>query len=88
MIRNQDGDTVTLSSYQGTSAVVLFFYPKAATPGCTAEAAAFKEKYQTFTDSGAVVRVPECTCYHTKLAGTLHHRFGLRRVCLGVRIKG
>ena len=57
MIRNQDGQTVTLSSYQGKSPVVLFFYPKAATPGCTAEAAAFKEKYQKFVDSGAVVRV-------------------------------
>jgi peroxiredoxin Q/BCP len=56
VIRNQDGKAVTLSSYQGKNAVVLFFYPKAATPGCTAEAVSFKEKYQSFIDNGAVVR--------------------------------
>lgn len=55
VVRNQDGEAVTLSSYQGKSAVVLFFYPKAATPGCTAEANAFKQKYQSFIDQGAVV---------------------------------
>lgn len=64
VVRNQDGDAVTLSSFQGKSAVVLFFYPKAQTPGCAAEAVSFKEKYQSFIDSGAVVRVSERTVLH------------------------
>lgn len=55
VVRNQDGEAVTLSSFQGKKAVVLFFYPKAGTPGCTAEAVSFKEKYQSFIDKGAVV---------------------------------
>jgi peroxiredoxin Q/BCP len=44
---------VTLSSYKGKNAVVLFFYPKAATPGCTAEACSFRDVYERFTKAGA-----------------------------------
>jgi peroxiredoxin len=42
VLNNQDGEAVTLSSFQGKSPVVMFFYPKAGTPGCTAEACAFR----------------------------------------------
>jgi hypothetical protein len=56
VLKNQDGEAVTLSSYQGKNTLVLFFYPKAATPGCTAEAVSFKNAYSRFTNSGAVVR--------------------------------
>jgi peroxiredoxin Q/BCP len=34
---------------------VLFFYPKDFTPGCTAEACAFRDSYEDFTDAGALV---------------------------------
>jgi peroxiredoxin Q/BCP len=34
---------------------VLYFYPKDHTPGCTAQACAFRDAYQDFTDAGAVV---------------------------------
>jgi thioredoxin-dependent peroxiredoxin len=56
VLNNQNGDAVTLSSYSGKSPVVLFFYPKAGTPGCTAEACAFRDAFERFEKAGAKVR--------------------------------
>jgi peroxiredoxin Q/BCP len=53
--RTNDGGSIALSSYKDKSAVVLFFYPKAATPGCTKEACAFRDVYDRFTKAGAKV---------------------------------
>ncbi|MBK9037363.1 MAG: peroxiredoxin [Myxococcales bacterium] len=39
----------------GARAVVLYFYPKDETPGCTAQACAFRDQYQDFVDAGADV---------------------------------
>lgn len=50
-----DGSTVRLSDYRGEKVVVLYFYPKDDTPGCTAEACAFRDSYEVFTDAGADV---------------------------------
>jgi thioredoxin-dependent peroxiredoxin len=55
VLKNQDGKNVTLSSFNGKKAVVLFFYPKAATPGCTAEACSFRDAFERFTKAGAQV---------------------------------
>lgn len=49
------GQTVRLSAYRGQQAVVLYFYPKDDTPGCTREACAFRDAYEDFTDAGAAV---------------------------------
>ena len=49
-----DGTEVTLSSLRGKW-VVVFFYPKDNTTGCTAEACAFRDSHEDFTDAGAVV---------------------------------
>jgi len=49
------GDTVTLSDYLGKKNVVLYFYPKDETTGCTKEACAFRDSYQVFADLGAEV---------------------------------
>jgi thioredoxin-dependent peroxiredoxin len=49
-----DGTDVTLSSLRGQW-VVVYFYPKDDTPGCTAESCAFRDSHQDFTDAGAVV---------------------------------
>jgi peroxiredoxin Q/BCP len=49
------GQRVRLSDYRGKSAVVLYFYPKDDTPGCTAQACSFRDQYETFRDAGAVV---------------------------------
>ena len=49
-----DGPDVTLSALQG-KAVVLYFYPRDDTPGCTKEAIAFSGHLQEFADAGALV---------------------------------
>jgi len=46
---------VRLKSLLGDKAVVLYFYPKDETPGCTAEACSFRDRYQDFLDAGADV---------------------------------
>jgi thioredoxin-dependent peroxiredoxin len=52
---SQSGDEVRLSDRLGEHVVVLYFYPKDNTSGCTAEACAFRDSYETFTDAGAEV---------------------------------
>jgi len=49
--QDQDGNTIKLDDYSGKK-LVLFFYPKASTPGCTAEACNLSENYETFTSKG------------------------------------
>ncbi|WP_413200559.1 peroxiredoxin [Nostoc piscinale] len=51
----QNGTTVSLKDYRGQKAVVLYFYPKDDTPGCTAESCAFRDQYEVFKDAGAEV---------------------------------
>lgn len=55
VLRKNDGGSVALSSFKDKQPVVLFFYPKAATPGCTKEACKFRDEYERFTRAGAVV---------------------------------
>lgn len=54
-LNNQDGNPVSLSDFHGKSNVVLFFYPKDFSPGCTAQACSFRDNYEDFTDMDAVV---------------------------------
>jgi thioredoxin-dependent peroxiredoxin len=51
---DQDGGTVSLSSLKG-GWVVVYFYPKDDTPGCTAESCSFRDSFEEFTDAGARV---------------------------------
>ncbi len=53
-IDNDLGETVSLSDFQGKK-VILYFYPKDNTPGCTVEAQQFNEAYQTLAKAGYVV---------------------------------
>jgi len=53
-LKDQDGNLVALSQFKG-QAVVVYFYPKDDTPGCTKEACAFRDQNQIFEDAGAVV---------------------------------
>ena len=53
-LRNQDDKSVTLSSLKGRK-VVLFFYPKDFSPGCTREACHFRDSFEDFTEAGADV---------------------------------
>jgi peroxiredoxin Q/BCP len=52
---SQMGDNVTLSEYFGKKNVVLYFYPKDETKGCTREACKFRDEYDVFTELGAEV---------------------------------
>ncbi len=53
--QDQNGKTVKLSDYKGKSAVVLYFYPKDDTPGCTAQACSLRDGHGALLASGAVV---------------------------------
>ncbi len=48
---DQDGNTVKLADYKGKK-LVLFFYPKASTPGCTMEACNLRDNYHSFLAKG------------------------------------
>lgn len=50
----QNGNVVSLEKLRG-KVVVLYFYPKDDTPGCTKEACGFRDAYSEFTKAGAVV---------------------------------
>src|SRR5438105_4650063 len=52
---DQTGNEVSLRDFRGQKAVVLYFYPKDNTAGCTAEACAFRDSYEVFKDAGAEV---------------------------------
>ena len=49
------GETYSLADYRGERAVVLYFYPKDDTPGCTNEACAFRDLATEFAAKGAVI---------------------------------
>lgn len=54
-LADANGRTVTLSEFKGKKAVVLYFYPKDDTPGCTKEACTFRDSYEDFQAAGAEV---------------------------------
>ena len=49
--KDQDGNTINLNDYIGKK-LVVFFYPKANTPGCTAEACNLRDNYKELQDQG------------------------------------
>jgi len=53
-LQNQDGKDVSLSDFKD-SPVVLFFYPRADTPGCTIESCGFRDAFTKFKKEGIVV---------------------------------
>jgi len=50
-VNDQDGNPVSLSDYKGKK-LIVFFYPKASTPGCTAEACNLRDNYKELQDRG------------------------------------
>ena len=51
IIKDQDGKTISLSDFKGKK-VVLYFYPKDMTPGCTAEACSLRDNYKALQKAG------------------------------------
>ena len=52
---DEHGLPVSLKDYLGKKVVVLYFYPKDFTSGCTAEACSFRDNYKPYPDKGVVV---------------------------------
>ena len=53
-LQNEDDETVRLSDFSGKP-IVLFFYPRADTPGCTIEACGFRDTFKKLQKAGVVV---------------------------------
>ena len=49
--KDQDGNTISLADYSGKK-LIVFFYPKASTPGCTAEACNLRDNYKELQSQG------------------------------------
>jgi len=54
ILQNQDGESVSLAQYKGKN-IVLYFYPKDMTPGCTTQACDFRDQYDAFTELNTVI---------------------------------
>jgi len=69
-LQDQSGKAVKLSDFKGKK-VVLYFYPKDDTPGCTKEACAFRDEHSALLKAGAVVLgvSPDSEASHVKFAG-------------------
>ena len=96
----KDGSPVSLKSLLQKKAVVLYFYPKDDTPGCTKEACSFRDAYESFSDAGAeVIGVSaDASAAHDAFAakhrlpftlvsdadGLLRQRYGVPRSFLGL----
>ncbi|MBO1910420.1 thioredoxin-dependent thiol peroxidase [Sporosarcina sp. 6E9] len=67
-LRNEKGDNVSLADFTGKKYVVLYFYPKDATPGCTTQACDFRDSYKDFSKLNAVILgvSPDDEASHTK----------------------
>ena len=75
---DQNGKTVKISSFLGKK-VVLYFYPKDDTPGCTAEACSLRDNYQDLLKKGFIVLgvSPDSEKSHLKFAGKYNLPFPL-----------
>ncbi len=77
-LKATDGTTVKLSEHKG-KIVVLYFYPKDDTPGCTKEACAFRDRISEITELGAVVLgvSPDDAASHKKFTDKFKLNFPL-----------
>lgn len=74
------GEPVRLSEFRGRKTVVLFFFPKAETPACTAEACAFRDRYDAFVEAGAEVIGVSSDAVATQRQFADRHHFPFRLV--------
>ena len=76
--RDQDGNVIKLSNYKGKK-IILYFYPKDNTPGCTAEACSLRDNYEELLKKGFVVLgvSPDTEKSHKGFAEKFHLPFPL-----------
>src|SRR5690625_2855065 len=53
-LENETGEEVSLSDFKGKN-IILYFYPKDMTPGCTTQACDFRDNYEQFQDTDTVI---------------------------------
>ena len=77
--RDQHGTLVRLADFQGKSNVVLYFYPKDGTPGCTAEACSLRDGFSAIRATGAVILgvSADTLASHRAFAGKYHLPFSI-----------
>jgi len=75
---DQFGKPFHLSSLTGKKNMVIYFYPKDDTPGCTAEACQFRDQYEDFREADAEVIGISADSPETHLAFAQKHRLGFR----------
>jgi len=63
---DQDGEKVKLSSFRGEKNVVLYFYPKDMTPGCTTQACDFRDQHKKFKNTVILGLIIDSTESHKK----------------------
>jgi peroxiredoxin Q/BCP len=54
-LKDQNGQAFDITSVLGTKNLVIYFYPKDDTPGCTREACSFRDQFERFTSADALV---------------------------------
>jgi len=69
-LKNQNGEDIRLSDFVGKN-VVLYFYPKDMTPGCTTQACDFRDQHENFKDSDTIILgvSPDPVERHQKFVG-------------------
>ncbi|WP_257667496.1 peroxiredoxin [Parapedobacter tibetensis] len=55
VLKDQDGNEFDIKDYIGKKKLVIYFYPKDESPGCTKQACAFRDDFEAYTDAGAMV---------------------------------
>ncbi|WP_127846284.1 peroxiredoxin [Psychroflexus aestuariivivens] len=99
-LKNQEGNTIKSSEFKGQKPLVIYFYPKDFTPGCTKEACNFRDSYEDFKSVGAeVIGISnDSEKSHQKFAnkhqlpfillsdskGKLRKKFGVKKSLLGL----
>ena len=68
------GETISLKQFKGKKTVVLYFYPKDETPGCTKEACAFRDIYGDLDRQGVVLLGVSTDYMESHLAFRDHHK--------------
>ena len=73
-LKDQNGELFKLESVLGKKNIVIFFYPKDDSPGCTKEACSFRDQFEVFADADAVIIGINAQSVESHLAFAIKHR--------------